>query len=175
MRVLICSDLHGASDSAEFLLSQFQNRKCDLLICLGDVLYHGPRNDLPSGYEPKKVIKILNSIADKILCIRGNCDAEVDQMVLEFPLYPSYDMVINDLHCHLEHGHHLTLENIPTDVIFYGHTHVSCFEKKDHRWLINPGSITMPKEHTQRSYIFWEDHSISLYNFENERIQTLRY
>ncbi len=167
MKYLICSDIHGAIDSTEFLINKFHFLNCDKFICLGDVLYHGPRNDLPKEYAPKKVIQALNSIKEDILCIQGNCDAEVDQMVLDFPLRKELDMKINDKNVHLEHGHHLLDKVYDTDMVLFGHTHIPLLEEKDSVIFINPGSITIPKGESKRGYIVWDNHTITGYTIDD--------
>ncbi|MDE7213080.1 MAG: phosphodiesterase, partial [Anaeroplasmataceae bacterium] len=145
MKYLIFSDLHGSAKSSEYIINTFIEQKCDQMICLGDVLYHGPRNDIPEFYAPKQVIALLNPLAEKILCIQGNCDAEVDQMVLNFKLYKSKNIRLNGKKCHLEHGHHLEEGIKDADVVLYGHTHIPVLEKIGDVLYINPGSITLPK------------------------------
>ncbi len=167
MKYLIFSDLHGSSDKMKFLLDEFNKQKCDKLICLGDVLYHGPRNDLPEFYNPKEVISLLNPYKDKIICINGNCDAEVDQMVLDFKLNKEIDLIINNKKCHLEHGHHLEIKENNYDVILSGHTHISKIEKIGNTLYLNPGSISIPKNNTKNSYIIWEDNNIYLLDMTN--------
>lgn len=162
MIYLICSDIHGASDSAKFIINAYEKYNCKGIICLGDVLYHGPRNDLPENYSPKEVIKLLNPYASKILCVKGNCEAEVDQMVLDFEILDELNTNINGLNCHIEHGHHLDKYSGDADIILSGHTHVSGLKKKDKQIFINPGSITIPKENTKRSIIIWDDNVIKL-------------
>ncbi|MDE5715561.1 MAG: phosphodiesterase [Anaeroplasmataceae bacterium] len=171
MKYLIFSDLHGAVDSIEFLIERFKNLKCDQMICLGDVLYHGPRNDLPMNYNPKRVIEIMNDYKDFILCIQGNCDAEVDQMVLNFSLHQFLNVQLNGIECHLEHGHHLESEQVSQTLTFYGHTHVSCIEEKNGKIFANPGSITIPKNNTKRSYMILENHHLSLYDNQDNLLQ----
>ena len=122
MKYLIFSDLHGSIESLEIIIEKYHKHNCDKLICLGDVLYHGPRNDLPLNYNPKAVIKLINEYKDNILCIQGNCDAEVDQMVLNFPLIKDYLLDLEGKEVYLCHGHHL--ENIKQNIILHGHTHV---------------------------------------------------
>ena len=124
MKYLIVSDIHGASDSTRFILEEFEKEKCDKILLLGDILYHGPRNDLPPFYNPKEVIKLLNPYKDKILCIKGNCEAEVDQMVLDFKILDSFDGILNDIEVHLEHGHHLDLYHGASSLVLFGHTHI---------------------------------------------------
>jgi len=170
MKYLIVSDIHGSIESANIIIENFNKYNCDYIICLGDVLYHGPRNDLPLFYEPKKVISLLNEYAQKIICIKGNCDAEVDEMVLKFKLHKEIDLEINNIMFHLEHGHHLDELNTSCKYILYGHTHVSKIEESKDKIYINPGSITLPKENTKKSFIILEDNVISLYDINNNLI-----
>ncbi len=167
MKYLIFSDLHGSSASAEIIAKKFNEFSCDKMICLGDVLYHGPRNDLPDNYNPKLVISILNQYQDKIICLKGNCDAEVDQMVLLFPLSNQLDINLNGVACHLEHGHHLDELKSQAKVIFYGHTHVAVITKNNGQLFINPGSITIPKNNTKRSYLILDEKVLTLYDIDD--------
>ena len=179
MKYLIVSDIHGAIDSAEVVIDRFVEEKCDYILCLGDILYHGPRNDLPEFYKPKEVIKLLNEYSDKIIAIKGNCEAEVDQMVLNFKINDSLDMNINGLNCHLEHGHHLdeTLEGDYSkyDVILYGHTHIPDNTFKGKTLLFNPGSITLPKNGSKRSYAIWDNKKITLYDILGDELDSYTY
>lgn len=175
MKYLVVSDIHGALDSTEFILDIFEKEKCDKILLLGDVLYHGPRNDLPNTYFPKKVIERLNEYKDKIICIKGNCDAEVDQMVLRFDILPSYDDRINDISCHLEHGHHLEDYKGNSDLVLYGHTHVPANFDTDGKHYINPGSITITKNNSKRSYIIWENHTLTFYGMDEIAYDSYKY
>lgn len=168
MKYLICSDIHGSIDSVEYLLKKFNDLKCDAILCLGDVLYHGPRNDLPAFYNPKEVIKALNGYKDKILCIKGNCEAEVDQMVLDFDILDSFDGIINNRKVHLEHGHHLDKYQGVCDVVLYGHTHIPTCEVKNNILYINPGSITIPKNNSKRGYAIWDSQKITGYSIDDD-------
>ena len=170
MKYLIVSDIHGSSDSAEHIERIFKEEKCDYILCLGDVLYHGPRNDLPMAYAPKKVIAILNPLKDKILCIKGNCEAEVDKMVLDFKIHDYYDATPNGINTHMEHGHHLDLYKGHPDMILSGHTHIPVCEMKDGILYVNPGSITIPKAGSKRGYAILDGRNISLYTLDNEKI-----
>ncbi len=172
MKYLIFSDSHGDLKSIIKILSIFDNNKYDYLIHLGDVLYHGPRNDLPNSYSPKEVIKCLNKYTDKIICIKGNCDAEVDEMVLSFKIKKKIDLDINGFHSHLEHGHHLNKNKIfnDTDIVFYGHTHVSKIEKINNTYFINPGSISIPKENQSPSFICFKDNKIQIISLLSDEI-----
>ena len=156
MKYIIASDIHGSAYWCEQLLSEFEHENADKLILLGDLLYHGPRNDIPSNYKPKEIISLLNPLKDKIVMVRGNCDAEVDQMVLDFKIHNKKKIKYQNKNIHLVHGHHLDKENNnyqENDIVFYGHTHVNKYEVIDKVKYINPGSITIPKENTKKSFI----------------------
>ena len=170
MKYLIVTDIHGDAYSCKFICDKFKNDGFDKMLLLGDVLYHGPRNDLPQNYNPKAVIKALNPYANKITCIKGNCEAEVDQMVLDFKINDYLDLNLNGYRCHLEHGHHLDLYKGSPDIVFYGHTHISKLDNKDNTYYINPGSITIPKENTSRSYIIFDDNKITAYSMDNNKV-----
>ena len=162
MKWMIASDSHGSAACCEKLLPAFGREQADRLLLLGDLLYHGPRNDLPQGYAPKEVIAQLSGVKDKVFCVRGNCEAEVDQMVLPFPVLADY--------CLLEqkgrvifatHGHHYNLENPPLlqpgDVLLHGHTHIPAKDNSLGFWYLNPGSVSIPKENSPHSYMTLED------------------
>ena len=170
MKLVIASDIHGSAEYCGKLVEAYKNEKADRLVLLGDVLYHGPRNDLPFGYEPKKVIAMLNPLAEEILCVNGNCDAEVDQMVLDFILQPGYiELEDNGKTLYFTHGHHLDDAPLPAkngDVVFYGHTHVPDFSVKDGTVYINPGSVSIPKNGSQRGYITYENGKVTFKNLE---------
>lgn len=168
MKYLIFSDLHGSIESMEKIIEKFKYHNCDKLICLGDVLYHGPRNDLPAHYNPKAVIKLINEYKDKILCIQGNCDAEVDQMVLDFPIIKDYVLKVSNKDVYLCHGHHL--DNMKYDVVLHGHTHVTGVKEKEGKIYINPGSVTIPKENTNRVYIILENNTFTFYDLDENVI-----
>ena len=160
---MIASDLHGSAYYTDQLVDAFHREGADRLLLLGDILYHGPRNALPLGYDPKKVIAMLNPIADKITCVRGNCDAEVDQMVLDFPLMADYQVVTVDSQMLLmTHGHLYDNDNPPPvrdgDIVLQGHTHVPlCQHQPGGWWVLNPGSVSIPKEDSPHSYMVLKD------------------
>lgn len=170
-KYLIFSDLHGASDSAEIIIEKFNKYECVKMLCLGDILYHGPRNDLPDNYNPKKVIEILNQYSDKIIAIRGNCDAEVDQMVLKFKITNKEVLVLNNKVCHFEHGHHLDELSTTAPIIIYGHTHIPEIRETDLQLFLNPGSITIPKNGNPRTFIILDSVGIRLYDINDNLIQ----
>ena len=160
---LIASDIHGDYDCAKALADRYVASGADRLILLGDLLYHGPRNDLPAGYAPKKVIALLNEMKSELLCVRGNCDTEVDQMVLEFPILADYAYLsVDGLSILATHGHTYNLKNLPSlkagEILLHGHTHVPVAEKfgEDNLYL-NPGSTSIPKEKSPNSYLIYEN------------------
>lgn len=171
MRFLVVSDIHGDSYWAQRAVDTFKAESADRLVLLGDILYHGPRNDLPAHYEPKKVISILNELADKILCVRGNCEAEVDQMVLKFPCMADYIYLVSgDVPFFLTHGHTYNSDNLPAIIIegtvfVSGHTHITQDLVIDGIRFMNPGSPSIPKEGSIPSYIVIEDGNAELKEF----------
>jgi putative phosphoesterase len=163
MKLLIASDIHGDLAAAEAILSLFYKESCDKILLLGDILYHGPRNDLPDSYNPKEVIKLLNENRSSILAVRGNCDTEVDQMVLDFPITSDTAIVYDgesDLTLFMSHGHKFSPENLPPlsarTVFLYGHTHVKKIEKVGEIVCLNPGSVTLPKMNNPKTYATYE-------------------
>ena len=162
MKWMIASDLHGSAYYTRLLLQAMEHEQPDRLLLLGDLLYHGPRNDLPKEYDPKQVIAMLNAVKDKLLCVRGNCDAEVDQMVLDFPILADY--------CVLEaagrliyatHGHTLSEQNPPKlqpgDVLLHGHTHIPACTDHGSFLYCNPGSVAIPKADSWHGYLTLTD------------------
>ena len=171
MKYLIVSDIHGSSDSAKIIIDKFKKHGCDKIILLGDILYHGPRNDLPASYEPKKVVEILNEYADKIIAVRGNCDAEVDQMVLNFNLLEDAFVEESGKIYYLTHGHH-TNASEPADlkervVVLHGHTHIIKKDVVDGVTYLNIGSITLPKENTSRCYAVLDEKGVMVYDLND--------
>ena len=160
MKTLIASDIHGSGVFCAQLIDRYYSDECDNIILLGDILYHGPRNDLPAGYSPKKVISLLNPLAQNIICVRGNCDAEVDGMVLDFDvLTDSRDICLGGIKAHLAHGHHDNIDNPPEgqyDVFLSGHTHIPLCAEKCGILFINPGSVAIPKEGSPNSYAVFD-------------------
>lgn len=162
MKFFIASDIHGSEYFCKKMLECFEKEKADKLLLLGDILYHGPRNDLPHGYAPKKVIELLNPIKNKILAVRGNCDTEVDQMVLSFPILADYAIISEGERCiYATHGHVFNENNPPAlsegDILLCGHTHVPACVKKDWYVYMNPGSVSIPKEGSSNMYMTLEN------------------
>ena len=178
MKLMIASDIHGDAETAKKVLDAFDNSGAERLVILGDILYHGPRNDLPAGYAPKKVIELLNPHRDHILAVRGNCEAEVDQMVLDFPVLADYAFLeIDGLRILLTHGHVINKGNCPQlrkgDILLHGHTHVPVAEEfGDGLYYINPGSTSIPKENSPKSYILYENRTFSFRTLEGEEYKS---
>ena len=175
MKYLIASDIHGSAYYCEKLLNCFKEEKADRLLLLGDLLYHGPRNDLPKEYEPKTVISMLNEKKEEILCVRGNCDTEVDQMVLDFPVLADYAVLFVDGRSFfLSHGHHHNPDSLPPlndgDVLINGHTHVLKAFLKDGIHCLNVGSVSLPKENNPRSYMIYENNSFIIKTLDGDEL-----
>lgn len=161
-KIMIASDIHGSAYYCRKLLERYKEEQAQRLVLLGDILYHGPRNDLPKDYAPKEVISMLNPLRDEIICVRGNCDTEVDQMVLDFNVLAEQAYVnFNGHSIVLAHGHKLDDKNIPAlkegDVLLCGHTHVPLCEKRGVYTYMNPGSVSIPKENSANSYMILSD------------------
>ncbi len=162
MKWFIASDIHGSSYYCKLLLDRFDAEKADKILLLGDILYHGPRNDLPKEYAPKDVIAMLNPLKDKIICVRGNCDTEVDQMVLDFPILADYGIIsVKDKIIYATHGHKFNPDNLPPlsdgDILLCGHTHVPKCVKNGHYIYMNTGSVSIPKENSHHGYMTLEN------------------
>ena len=165
MRYMIISDIHGSSLFLEKALDIFKKESYDFLIILGDILYHGPRNPIPEGHNPQAVVKLLNDISDKIIACRGNCEAEVDQMLLNFPCMSDYSQVINDdVRLFATHGHLYSADNFPKSahkqIFLYGH---------------NPGSITPPKENRPHTYAIYENDTLTVYDLNQSPLASISF
>ena len=157
MKLFIASDLHGSAYYCRQLLRAYEEEKAKRMVLLGDLLYHGPRNDLPREYAPMEVIAMLNERKQEIYSVRGNCEAEVDQMVLEFPVLADYMLLFSGKKViYATHGHIYNEKKLPPmkegDALLHGHTHVLRCEKKDGIWILNPGSVAIPKEGNPPTY-----------------------
>ncbi len=161
MKLLIASDIHGSASMTRALLARFEEEGADRLLLLGDILYHGPRNDLPDEYNPKQVASLLNAYADRILCVRGNCEAEVDQMLLSFPVLAEYAIIDtgDGSVFYASHGHHadtlLPFLHGQNVIFLQGHTHVPSWNVTDGVQVCNPGSVSIPKNDSFKSYILY--------------------
>lgn len=161
-KLMIASDIHGSAFWCGKLLERFEQEKADRLLLLGDVLYHGPRNDLPEAYAPREVAAMLNAVSSRVLCVRGNCDTEVDQMVLDFPVMAEYALLLLEGRAvYATHGHHYHEDNpLPCSfgsILLYGHTHVPACLEHENFVAMNPGSVSIPKKGSDHSYMIWNE------------------
>ena len=176
MKWMIASDLHGSAYYCRKMLEAFEREGADRLFLLGDLLYHGPRNDLPREYAPKEVIPLLNGKREKLLCVRGNCDAEVDQMALEFPVLADYAVLpVGQRLIYATHGHIYHVKNLPPlapgDVLLHGHTHVPAWtEFGQENLYLNPGSVSIPKENSPHSYMTLEGNTMQWKELESSAV-----
>ena len=162
MKLLIASDLHGSAAWCRRLMEAWDREKPDKVLLLGDLLYHGPRNDLPEEYDPKQVIAMLNARRESILCVRGNCEAEVDQMVLQFPVLADYAWIApGKVSILATHGHVFNPDHLPPmregEILLYGHTHIPAWEQREGIRCFNPGSVSIPKAGSVHGYMTAED------------------
>ena len=169
MKLMIASDLHGDAACTVALLERFKASGAERLVLLGDLLYHGPRNDLPAGYAPKKVIALLNEVRDSLICVRGNCDTEVDQMVLNFPiLSETACLYVDGRVIFAAHGHHAPPPMREGDILLGGHTHVPACDVRPEYTYVNPGSVSIPKENSEQSYIIATDERLEWKNLDGK-------
>ncbi|WP_069997405.1 phosphodiesterase [Cellulosilyticum sp. I15G10I2] len=173
MKYMIISDIHGSETHLQHMLQIFEEKQYDFLVVLGDILYHGPRNPLPEGHNPQGVVKLLNAYASKIIACRGNCDAEVDQMLLDFPCLSDYTLIVDDgIRLFATHGHIYHPENIPPakgkNIFLYGHTHLWELKQHGNTLICNPGSISLPKENRPHTYAVYENTILSIYTRDQE-------
>lgn len=178
MKLFFISDIHGSLFYLKKAVDEFEKINADYLIILGDELYHGARNPLPLEYNPKEVAELLNKYKDKIIAIRGNCDSEVDEMVLDYPMMSTYSILLhNNKRLFLTHGHIYNENNMPKlsdgDVFIYGHTHIPKAEKIGSITVINPGSITLPKENNPNSYGVLENNHFKTLDFEGNLLKDI--
>lgn len=171
-KIIIASDIHGSAYWCAQLLQAFENEGADKLLLLGDLLYHGPRNDFPDEYSPKKVFAMLNAIKEKITCVRGNCDSEVDQMVLEFPIMADYALLeACGRTLFATHGHLFNADMPPLlkegDLLLNGHFHNPCNQKMDNGAIyVNCGSVSLPKDGTPHSYLLLDENVLYFKDLE---------
>ncbi len=174
MKLMIASDIHGSAYFCERLLETFDRETADRMLLLGDILYHGPRNDLPRGYAPKQALEMLNAVKTCLFCVRGNCDTEVDQMVLEFPILADYCLLTaGERLIYATHGHRYNLNALPPlqpgDILLHGHTHVPAWERfGDGNLYLNPGSVSIPKNGSPNGYMILENRCVQWKALEGE-------
>lgn len=179
MKYLFASDIHGSAYYCRKLLDAFREEQAERLVLLGDLLYHGPRNDLPREYAPKEVISLLNEHKNKIYAVRGNCEAEVDQMVLEFPVMADYCILsVDGRTFYATHGHIYNQDNLPPlqegDILIHGHTHVLKAQQMDGYILLNPGSVSIPKEGNPATYAVLENSIFTIKDFDGNTVREMR-
>ena len=182
MKWVIASDIHGSAYYCRALLDAYEKEQADRLLLLGDILYHGPRNDLPRDYAPKAVIAMLNPLAAEILCVRGNCDTEVDQMVLDFPVLADYALLAEgSTLIFATHGHLFHAAQMPKlhagDILLHGHTHIPVCEpcgENGTNILLNPGSVSIPKEDSAHSYMTLENGMFTWKDLDGNPYRTWR-
>lgn len=179
MKLMFASDIHGSRSAMEAILRRYELEGAKRLVLLGDLLYHGPRNDLPDQYDPKGVTALLNGCRNELLCVRGNCDAEVDQMVLEFPIQADYALFdLDGTTAFVTHGHLYNTAALPPhkagDLLIHGHTHVLTVQEADGMTYINPGSAALPKEGNPRTYMTYENGVFEIKTLDGEVVKTHR-
>lgn len=172
MRYMIISDIHGATYNLTTVLNRFKAENFDYLIILGDILYHGPRNPIPEHHNPQGVVELLNPIAHQIIACRGNCEAEVDQMLLAFPCLSDYSQIIDEgVRLFATHGHLYQADHFPKvpgkQIFLYGHTHLWELKWQDDVLVCNPGSITLPKQDRPATYATYENKVLSVYDLNH--------
>ena len=178
MKLMFASDIHGSAYYCEKMLECYRREKAERLWILGDILYHGPRNDLPKEYAPKKVIAMLNDIKEEICAVRGNCDTEVDQMVLEFPILADYSLLAADgLRLYATHGHVYNEQHMPPlmagDILIHGHTHIYEIKKTGEHVILNPGSVSIPKGGNPTTYGILEDRVFSVRDLDGQILKSI--
>ena len=178
MKYMFASDIHGSAYYCRKMLEAYDKEGASRLVLLGDILYHGPRNDLPREYAPKEVIAMLNERKTEIYAVRGNCEAEVDQMVLNFPVLADYCVLeLEGRTFYATHGHVYNEENLPPskegDIPIQRHTHVLRADKKEGYTILNPGSVSIPKEGNPPTYAIYEDGRFTIKDFEEQVIKEI--
>ena len=177
MKYLLFSDIHGCLPALQRALDFFEAQKCDMMCILGDIINYGPRNRIPEGIDPKGIVERLNNLADKIIAVRGNCDAEVDQMLLDFPIMADYALVVdNGRRLLLTHGHKYNKENMLPgiyDVVFSGHTHLWTLENEEGTVFCNTGSITFPKGGNVPTFAIYEDGVVEIHHLNGELLKSI--
>lgn len=177
MKVIVISDIHGSMYYANKIKEIYAKEAPDKIILLGDLYYHGPRNPLTKEYNPIEVSNILNNLKENILCVKGNCDAEVDEMISEFEFKENIELTINGLKFFFTHGHKYNIDNIPEEieVLVYGHFHTGFIKHKNEVICVNSGSISLPKDNTTNSYLIIEDKNIYLKDIEGNIIDSYQF
>ena len=177
MKYLVFSDIHGSEFYARKIEELVNKENPDNVILLGDLYYHGPRNSLPTGHNPMKVCEIFNNMKDKLLCVKGNCDAEVDEMISDFEMKSNLELTIGSKNFFFTHGHKFNIDNVPNtnfDVLVYGHFHTGFIKEKEGKIFVNTGSISLPKNNTPNSFLVITDDEIILKDVEEKIIDKIK-
>ncbi len=179
MRYMFASDIHGSAYYCGKILEAFERSGAKRLILLGDLLYHGPRNDLPREYDPKQVLAMLNEYRDRIYAVRGNCDSEVDQMVLQFPIMADYALLeLNGKTIYATHGHIYNEDTLPPmqpkDALIFGHIHLPVARTMGDKFLLNPGSAALPKDGNPPSYAMLDGDQFTIYDLDGGTVGGIR-
>ncbi|MEA4875522.1 phosphodiesterase [Anaerorhabdus sp.] len=180
MKYLVVSDIHGSKPAAEKIVELMSNNQFDACLCLGDILYHGPRNPLPVGHEPKVVAELMNEKNKKIIAVRGNCDSEVDQMVLKFPIMSNENqLMLGNRRLFMTHGHLNMIDDLSFlnqgDLFLFGHTHIPMANYDNQLYLLNPGSMSLPKENYPRSYGVLDEEGFKVFSFDGDLIKEITF
>ncbi len=178
MKIFFISDIHGSLFYLKKALKRFIEEEASYIIMLGDALYHGPRNPLPQDYNPQEVAILLNEYKDKIIAVRGNCDSEVDQMLIEYPMMADYSIILyNNRKIFLTHGHIYNEDNRPSlgenDILVHGHTHLPVAKKHNNIYILNPGSLALPKDNNPNSYGLLQDDLFQIKDLEGNVIKEI--
>ncbi|WP_220718173.1 phosphodiesterase [Agarivorans litoreus] len=173
--LFVCSDIHGDYQALLLTLAAFERSGASHLVCLGDVLNHGPRNPVPEHYAPTKVAAALNRIAEHIIAVRGNCDSEVDQALCEFPLLAEYNqLLLASRKVFLCHGHTYNPSKLPPlaegDLFVSGHSHVPQADYQEKCFVLNPGSVSMPRQGWPRSYALIDETKMQVINLSGNEV-----
>lgn len=178
MKYLVVSDIHGSMYYGGKIPDLLQREQADELILLGDLYYHGPRNPLPEDYRPMDVSVMLNELKDKLVAIKGNCDAEVDEMISKFPFNDHVIKEIGGKKFYFTHGHHVNIDNLPqddVDAVIYGHFHTGFIKSLDGKLFANAGSMSLPKNNTAHSYIVIDENKIALKDINGDLIEEMNF
>lgn len=179
MNIFFISDIHGSLYYLKKAIERYKEEGAGYIVILGDVLYHGPRNQLPKDYNPQSVASLLNEYKDKIIAVRGNCDSEVDQMLIEYPMMSDYSIILcNNRRLFLTHGHIYNEDNLPelseNDVLVFGHTHIPEAKKHNKIYVLNPGSVSLPKENNPNSYAILKDDLFQIKDLDGTVIKEIK-
>lgn len=177
MKILVVSDIHGSKYYADRINEIVVKEEPEKIVLLGDLYYHGPRNSLTKEYNPAEVAKVLNALKEKIQCVKGNCDAEVDEMISEFKFEDSIILTLNGKTIFFTHGHKYNIDNIPenVDVLIYGHFHTGFIKEKNNVLCVNSGSISLPKNNTKNSYLIIDNNQILLKDVDGNIMGSTTY